>query len=73
MRERVAAGVSPRTGEGLIDKPSPSHAFGAGPSLSRFAGEGPVSFGMLNDIQARAAGAAALGCRVAEFPLEERR
>jgi hypothetical protein len=41
MRERVAAGASPRTGEGAAAaNPSPSHACGVGPSLSRGAGEG---------------------------------
>ena len=41
MRERVAARVSARTGEGIDGrKPSPSHRCATGPSLSRNAGEG---------------------------------
>ena len=40
-RERAAACVSPRTGEGLFHSgPSPSHRSATGPSLSRNAGEG---------------------------------
>jgi DNA polymerase III alpha subunit len=36
----VAAGTSPRTGEGLAATPSPSQRYALGPSLSRNAGEG---------------------------------
>ncbi len=44
-RERVAPGGARRRVRAGVLRPSPSHGFAAGPSLSRVAGEGIVERG----------------------------